>query len=266
MRCDEVSELLPDYFQNDLSASARSKVEGHLRECHDCSEQVRLWKQLGQLPDEAPSPRMRERFEAMLDLYQEGRRERRQASRPFVPWLRPAFAYAAAIAILGIGFLVGRALPPRQAPSEVDVLRAELASTNDRIASLNQLVVVSMLQQQSAGERLQGVNYSLQVSRPNPEIVSALLRSLRVDPSVDVRLAALDSLRRYGDDRQVRRGLLESLQPKQSPMVQIALIDALVELHDADAVPQIKQFQEAPDLNPVVRDRARWGLAQLTRG
>jgi len=266
MRCDEISELLPDYFQNDLPASSRSRVEAHLRECGDCAVQARLWTRLGELPDVRPSPRVRERFEAMLDLYQEGRRERRAAARTAIPSVRPAFAYAAALMILGIGFIAGRSVRPTQERSEVAALRAELSNTNDRIAGLNQLVVVSMLQQQSAGERLQGVNYSLQVSRPNPEIVSALLRSLRADPSVDVRLAALDSLRRYRDDLQVRRGLLDSLQPKQSPMVQIALIDALVDLKDADSVPQIKQLQEAPDLNPLVRDRARWGLAQLTRG
>jgi len=49
-------------------------------------------------------------------------------------------------------------------------------------------------------------------------------------------------------------------------MVQIALIDALVEIKDPEAVLQIRELQQAPDLNPVVRDRARWGLAQLTRG
>jgi HEAT repeat protein len=265
MRCEELAELLPDYFQSSLPASSRSTVEGHLRECADCSAQVRLWKRLGELPDERPSPRMRERFEDMLDAYREGRGER-GAARPFAAWLRPAFAGIAALLILGVGFAVGRSLQSGREDSEVAFLRAELANTNDRIATLNQLVVVSMLQQRSAGERLQGVNYSLQVSRPNPEIVSALLRSLRSDASVDVRLAALDSLRRYSDDYRVRRGLQDSLQPKQSPMVQIALIDALVEIQDTEALPQIREFQEAPDLNPVVRDRARWGIAQLTRG
>jgi len=265
MKCEQLSELLPDYFQDSLPASSRATVEGHLRACADCSAQLHLWKRLAALPDEAPSPRMRERFDDMLSAYEEGRRERKPAW-PVAHGFRPAFAYAAALAILGIGFLAGRYVQPHQGASEVSVLRAELSNTNDRIATLNQLVVVSMLQQQSAGERLAGVNYSLQVSRPNPEIVGALLRSMRSDPSVDVRLAALDSLRRYSGDHQVRRGLLDSLQPKQSPMVQIALIDALVELQDTEAVPQIKELQQAPDLNPVVRDRARWGLAQLTRG
>jgi len=255
MRCEELAELLPDYFQDSLPASSRATVEGHLRACADCTAQVSLWKRLAELPDEAPSPRMRERFEDMLLAMPEP-----------APRFRPAWAYAAAILILGIGFVAGRYLLPRQAPSEVAVLRTELANTNDRIATLNQLVVLSMLQQRSAGERLQGVSYSLQVMRPNPEIVEALLRSLRTDASVDVRLAALDSLRRYTDDGQVRRGLLDALQPKQSPMVQIALIDALVEIQDTKAVAQLAQFQRSPDLNPLVRERVKWGLAQLTRG
>jgi hypothetical protein len=266
MRCEELAGLLPDYFEHNLPAASRATVEAHLRECSECFENVRLWRQLGRLPDDSPSPWMRTRFDAMLSAYEDGRRERK-TSWTLAPAFRRSLAYAAALLILGVGFLAGRYVQPDREESEVATLRSELSSTNNRIATLNQLVVVSMLQQQrSASERLQGVNYSLQVRHANPEIVAALLQSLRSDSSVDVRLAALDSLRRYSDDRQVRRGLLDSLQPKQSPMVQIALIDALVEIQDADAVPQIKQLQQAPDLNPVVRDRARWGLAQLTRG
>jgi len=263
MRCDDLTELLPDYFQNNLPAASRSSVEAHLRDCADCAAQVQLWKRLGQLPDETPSPRLRRRFDAMLAAYEEGRVLK--ASRPLATPL-PSWLSLAAALILGIGFLAGRYVQPKPETSEVTALRTELSSTNDRIASLNQLVVLSMLQQQSASARLQGVDYSLAVHRPNPEIVAALLRSLRADPSVDVRLAALDSLRRYGDDPAVRRGLQDSLRPKQSPMVQIALIDAMVEMHDIEAVSHIEQLQKTPDLSPVVRDRAQWGVSQLTRG
>jgi len=73
MRCDELTELLPDYFQNALSAEARSTVEAHLHACADCAAQVSLWRRLGELPDEEPSPRLHRRFEAMLSAYEEGR-------------------------------------------------------------------------------------------------------------------------------------------------------------------------------------------------
>jgi hypothetical protein len=257
MRCDELTELLPDYFQDNLPAARRAVVEAHLRDCAECAAQVTLWRRLGELPDEEPSPRLRRRFDAMLSAYEEGRgldAVRRPVAFP--AWMQ----YAAAVLILGVGFIAGRYVQqPAAATPDVAALRTE-------VAALNQLVVLSMLQQPTASQRLQGVSYGLGVPHADPQIVAALLKSLRSDASVDVRLAALDSLRRYGDDPRVRRGILEALLPKQSPLVQIALIDALVEMHDPEAASHIETFQKTPDLTPVVRDRARWGVAELTRG
>ena len=96
--------------------------------------------------------------------------------------------------------------------------------------------------------------------------MAALLHTLRHDTSVDVRLAALDSLRRYNNESQVRKGLVDSLQAQQSPMVQIALIDMMVEMREKSAVPHIKKFQESPDLNPTVKQRAQWGIDRLSQG
>src|SRR5262245_12851855 len=174
MRCDELTELLPDYFQDTLPSSLRSQVEAHLRDCRECAAQLSLWRRLGELPDEKPSPRLRRRFEAMLSAYEEGRGFK-AAARPVAAQIQPWLGLAAML-ILGVGFTAGRFLQPKQEASEVAALRTELSSTNDRIGQLNQLVVLSMLQQQSASARLQGVDYSLAVHHPNPEIVSALLR------------------------------------------------------------------------------------------
>jgi HEAT repeat protein len=104
------------------------------------------------------------------------------------------------------------------------------------------------------------------VGEADPEILAALLHTLRYDASVDVRLAALDALRHYGDQRQVRNGLVDALQRQQSPLVQIALIDLLVELRDSDAVQHLKTFERTPNLNPAVRQRLEWGVRQLSRG
>jgi HEAT repeat protein len=93
--------------------------------------------------------------------------------------------------------------------------------------------------------------------------MSALMHTVRFDNSVDVRLAALDALSRYSDRPEVRRELLDVLQTTQSPMVQVALIDLLVDLHDKSAVPQFKRFQEDPRINPTVKKRVDWGIQQL---
>ena len=48
--------------------------------------------------------------------------------------------------------------------------------------------------------------------------------------------------------------------------MQIALIDLLVELGERAALQRLKEFEQEQDLNPVVRQRAQAGIAQLTRG
>jgi HEAT repeat protein len=129
---------------------------------------------------------------------------------------------------------------------------------------MRQLVVISMLQQQSASERLQGVSYSRAQADPDPKVLNALLHTMRYDNSVDVRLAALDALSHYGSRQDVRKGLMDSLQEQQSPLVQVALIDVLVDMHDASAVDRLKRLQQDPKTDPSVRKRADWGIQQLT--
>jgi hypothetical protein len=80
---------------------------------------------------------------------------------------------------------------------------------------------------------------------------------------VNVRLAALDALHPSAANMTVRRGLVESLERQTSPMVQIALIDLLVELHEKDAANPLKDLMQEAGLNPEVRERGDWALRQL---
>jgi HEAT repeat protein len=139
----------------------------------------------------------------------------------------------------------------------------EMAELRKELRDTRQLAVLSMFQSQSASERLQGVSYSTRSDRPDPEVLAALMHTLRYDSSVDVRLAALDALRRYNTQPAVRDGMVESLAKQNSPMVQIALIDQLVEMKERKAADSIKRLEQDPKLNPAVRERARWGLRQL---
>src|SRR5947207_4144096 len=82
MKCEQISELLPDYLQGGLSPDQHRTVEAHLQQCADCSEEVAVWRKLSLLPVEQPSPMSRVRFEAMLKAYQAGRsNEDRKSTR-----------------------------------------------------------------------------------------------------------------------------------------------------------------------------------------
>src|SRR5262249_570685 len=124
-------------------------------------------------------------------------------------------------------------------------------------------VVLSMLQQQSASERLQGVSYSQREEQLDPQVTTALLHTLRYDGSVDVRLAALDALSKHSTQPQVRRAVLDSLQQQQSALVQVALIDQLLEWRDPDAAQHLRNFEQTPNLNPTVKQRAEWAVSKL---
>jgi Putative zinc-finger/HEAT repeats len=270
MRCEQIGELLPDYLQGSLNAEQDKLVEQHLEKCEDCRDEVMIATRLSRLPVEQPSPASRQRFEAMLHAYQTGRgnrlaglgREPSDSPWSFRNWLRTpvgALAWSAALLVIGIfagNYYAGMRSASNSAQNQIDLLRGELASTK-------QLVVLSMLQQQSASERLQGVSYTRADNQLDPQIMNALLHTLRSDNSVDVRLAALDALSRHAAQPQVHKGVMDSLQEQQSPLVQVALIDMMLEWRDPDVAQQLRNFQKTPNLNPVVKQRAEWALSKL---
>jgi len=267
MKCEQIAELLPDYLQQTLGPDQRRRVESHLEQCADCSEEVMVWKKLSLLPVEQPSPTSRARFEAMLQAFQAGRssqsasastgREQAFTGNVF-HWLRsPLGAMAWSAALLAIGIYAGLHLSVSKSRSQ------DLASMQSELTDMKQLVVLSMLQQQSASARLEGVSRTTSDAQLNPQVLSALLHTLRYDPSVDVRLAALDALGRHRWQPQVHKGVLDTLQEQQSPLVQVALIDLLLEWRDPDAAQRLQGLQQIPNLNPIVRQRAEWARSKL---
>ena len=267
MKCEEMGELLPDYLQGSLKAEQDDLVERHIAECADCREDVAIWKKLSLLPVEQPSEGSREQFEAMLHAYQTGRNDKTTAgfetkSATVWNWLRsPLGAAAWSAALLAIGIFAGNYLGNRPSHSNSD--QNEIAAMHSELTNMRQLVVLSMLQQQSASERLQGVSYSQREAHLDPQVLSALVHTLRYDNSVDVRLAALDALSRHSGQPLVHKGVVDALQEQQSPLVQVALIDQMLEWRDPDAAQQLRNFAQTPNLNPTVRQRADWALSKL---
>jgi hypothetical protein len=143
-------------------------------------------------------------------------------------------------ALLVIGIFAGNYFGNR--PTHPIANQDEIAAMHTELTNMRQLVVLSMLQQQSASERLQGVSWSQREEYLDPQVMSALLHTLRFDGSVDVRLAALNALSRHAG------------QP---------LIDLLTEWRDPDAAQRLRNFEQTPNLNPTVKQRAEWAVSKL---
>ena len=255
MNCEEARKHFVDYWRGALDEAGEAAFQGHLATCEVCRreavDQKQVWATLGTLPDQDPGTQMRLRFyDSMRALKQS---EADKQARFW--WSRhPAFQVGFAVAILLIGVVIGSAIT-RQS-GEVAQLRGE-------IYNMRQMVTLSLLQQQSAGDRLQGVNWSYRVEQPDTEVLAALLTTVNHDPNVNVRLAAVDALRNFSHSPVARKGLVQAIGKQNSPLVQIAVLDELVELRERSAAEPIKVLLAGSDLNSDVKQRAEWAIRKL---
>jgi len=267
MQCSDLGPEMLEYLAGTLPDDRLAEIRAHLAQCQACRDDVdataELWNELGAAPTPRPeSARMRARFDAALQGYIDGQAESRVVSmttsrRPSLRW-QPWMQLSGAAALLVIGVGLGRFVQPAvpQTNPDIALLREELRDTR-------QMVTLSLLQQQSASERLKGVNTSSQLERPGTEVVSALLDTLRHDPNVNVRLASVDALRRFNAREGVRNGVVEALPQQESPLVQIAMVDFILEAAGPDARSVLQRLAEDMMLNQAVRARAERGLKQV---
>ena len=151
-----------------------------------------------------PSVALRPRFQEMLAAYQAGVAATRPPARMPRRWFAfPVPAWAAATACVAVLTLSVAALnrsPHTPQTTEFSQLKGELEG-------MRQMVTLSLLQQQSAGARMRGVNYSYQMERPDPQVEAALLYAVNHDANVNVRLSALDALQKFAASPTVSRAV-----------------------------------------------------------
>jgi len=257
MTCEEMESRMAEYWSQTLSSEMQSEVEAHLAACESCRMEAQrlgsLWRELARLPAPEPGAGVRERFYETLAAYRDG--VAAAGAKP--PSFRWAWQIAAGVALVLAGVGAGYSLHATQtANAEVTQLRGE-------VGNMRQLVALSLLQQQSASERLRGVSWAYRVEPSDTEVLSALLTAVNHDPNVNVRLAAVDALRPFAISRATRDAVMQSLPAQTAPIVQVALIDLLVDLKDADAAPELEKVASDGSADSGVRQRAQWALEKL---
>jgi hypothetical protein len=272
MDCEAARAQLADRLTGDLLPDASAALDEHLRSCASCAAEARTaadtWQLLGEIPAvEADSAAMRARFDDMLDAstppsgFLRGPHAAalvRRSPQGEGGWLGHALQAAAAVILVAGGFFVGRqTVPAPTVDPAISELREELRATR-------QMVSLSLLQQQSASERLRGITYTSQIDRPGGELVGALIDTLLHDPDVNVRLKTIEALKRFADRSNVRRAAVDALtEPASSPLVQIELIDFLVDANERSAAPSMRRLADDTMADKAVRAHAAWGLQQI---
>jgi hypothetical protein len=252
MECEAARAQLADRLTGTLTHEASAALDEHLRACRSCEAEAGVatdtWALLGDIPAaHADSAAMRARFDRILDV----------SAPPSRLWMTHGLQAAAAVTLVALGFLAGRQTLPNAPDPALGDLREELRATR-------QMVSLSLLQQQSASERLRGITYTSQIDRPGGELLGALIDTLLHDPDVSVRLKTIDALKRFADRDNVRRAAVDALNvPMSSPHVQIALIDFLVEANDRNSAASLRRLADDTMVDKAVRARAAWGLQHI---
>ena len=229
------------------------------------------WRMLDAIDAPAPdSERMRARLDAVIDAVEHAHVPAHP--RAFRSSVLQGLAAAALVVIgIGIGWFAGaeryagsdRTPRALAATAPTATAASELAAMRTEMHDLREMVSLSLMQQQSASDRIRGVTWTGQLDRPSGEVVSALLDALMHDPNVNVRLATIDALERFASRDDVRRGTIEAVESQPSPLVQIALIDFMVKTNERESATTLRRLAMDPQANDAVRARAAWGLQQL---
>lgn len=261
MEKQKLESMLIDYIDNRLNTVDKRAVEQELVSNAEAYKLYEELKEVMHLMDRSarlePSAKLRTGFDDLL------KEEMASARQTKTVLFRPAlYRVAAAVALLilggGIGFWISH-----QHEAQLLVERGRLDSLEKQMKITQQMM--AMLQNdQSASQRIQGVNVAVSIGKADDEIVNALVKAMNEDPNSNVRLAALDALSKFSDDAAVRKALVTSLPKQKDPVVQISLIQLLVKMKEKGVVNDLRKIVDDEKTMQAVKDEAYSGILRLS--
>jgi hypothetical protein len=262
MEKTKLEGMLIDYIDNKLNSVDRQQVEQELVRNPDAYKLYEELKEVLHVMDRAarlePSDTMKNRFEALL------KEEISANKKTKTIFFHPAiYRVAAGVALLVVGAWIGFTISKQNdiklaiEKARLDSLAIEMKITRDMMAKMNN--------DQSASQRIQGVNVALTMtSTPDDAIVKALVKTMNEDKNSNVRLAALEALSKFIDDKHVRKTLIESLGKQKDPIVQIQLIQLLVKIKEKGVVDDLQKIVDDEGTIKAVKDEAYSGIMRLS--
>lgn len=264
MNCEQASEQILDLVDGELGEAEAAHLREHLEMCGACREETaaarETWSMMGRMEEGRPSDAMRARFSEMLAGHRSGPGAAGRATS-LAGWLRilrparPALQAAVALGMLLLGVWLGPRLGSGPGASrEIRQLRAEMES-------MNQAIVFSLLENRSASERLRAVSLTGE-TLPDDRLIDALLQVVTTDPSVNVRLAALEVLSQMAKRPDVHQRLLEAFPTQSSPTMTVALADVLMAVDGPRSRTVIENTMNGKELPDDVRAYLRNALVE----
>jgi HEAT repeat protein len=252
---DKVRQMLERYYEGESSVAEEQELRLLLQD-PVLPADLKAEAQLLHWPlaeRQVAAPLSEEGLLARLPLEEE------KSGRPVHRLWPYAWQAAAAVALLLIGFAIGKGDSPSEAPAQTTPTSTELMALRQELTEVKELLQGGG----STGQRLQAVNVAALTPQADAELLMALIHTLHFDENVNVRLAAVEALLNYQQHPQVRRALVHSLGIQTDPNVQLALIHGLTRMGEKAAVPQLLRLLEEQELQQVVRQQINESISIL---
>jgi hypothetical protein len=266
---DRYIPLVMDYLEGQLSSSQEQELKelldkGILQE-QELLGYSQMLAKLSALPEPEPTPRFRNNFYTMLaqaeaEEQQPSLLQRLQNRLERLFWTGQVQAgtvlAGAVLLILGLG--IGYLLRP------VQVYEQQISQLQTKVVEMQQVMLLTQLEQSSsATDRLRAVNQSQDLPQADQQVIKALLNTLNNDPSINVRLAAIEALHTHAKHPLVREGLVRSFEYQDSPLVLMALAEEMAALQEKRAVAPMQKLLEQEGLDSTVKQQINQSIQTL---
>ncbi len=263
MNREEASALWVDYIHNELGEEKAKEITAFLEANPEAREEFAvlgsLWTKMEDLPVPEPSSQMDLKFQAMLSSYEMAQSKRFDLVASVKSLLQPMFESKMALAsiMLLIGLGVGYIINSENATNK------QLTNLNAEVYEMKKMMMLTLLEQPRAMDRMKAVQISNEIKEPDEKIVDALLKTLNNDPNVNVRLVAAQSLAGLADNPIVRSGLIKSISNQTSPVIQNTLADIMISLMEKNAVGEFEKLLQQQNLDTLVKEKIKTTLETL---
>ena len=251
-----------DYLSGEMTTADRDIFDALLRdnpEYHKAYMELEAsWNSVQSMDAPEPTSSMDSTFFDMLSKEVE-KNDRKSSNTTFsnwFGWVRPQIALGGLLLVLGLA--LGYFLAP-----DNGVQLPENSIADKETEAVRQKLVLTLLEQPSANQRLQGVGEANKITNVDEIVVKALLKTLNNDANVNVRLAAVESLTNYVDNPLVRQGLVQAIPNQESPIMQITLANLMVALQEKASIEPFKQLLKEQELDTTVKKKIKNSIESI---
>jgi len=271
MECQNYREQFPLLLNKTINQGQLFEIERHLSGCADCRKEFedakRIWDLMGEVSTPEPSDSMQLGFDAMLSDFKKEVRVTKNPLEELINRIREYWSFqaqprlAVSFLLVSIGLLAGYIL--HQPGQSAISYNKQIDSLSSQVSEIKQVMMLSLLQDQSASQRIRAVSYTEEINNVDSKVIDALFTTLNEDPNVNVRLATLDALVKLAGEPKVREGLVRSIDLQDSPVMQSAIADVMVQLQEKSSVKPLQRLLQKKGLNQMVKTNIEKNISKL---